>query len=151
LPCATWRPSGERSAAHAKATALRAPPLPIAEHGWFITLADVHSGDTTGRICKHNRGGFPGKDKPLYLDGFTKGEVIRHYSHIAPVLLRHLKGRPSPRSVSRTRVGGRPFFEKNVPRGAPDWLRTVPLLGGGSRGPGETIEYALFEELPAMV
>jgi hypothetical protein len=108
LPCATWRPSGERSAAHAKATALRAPPLPIAEHGWFITLADVHGGDTTGRIGKHNRGGFLGKDKPLYLDGFTKGEVIRHYSLIAPVLLRHLKGRPSPRSVSRTGwAGGR--------------------------------------------
>lgn len=33
-------------------------------------------------------------DKPLFPDGFTKGEVIRYYSLIAPVLLPYLTGRP---------------------------------------------------------
>jgi bifunctional non-homologous end joining protein LigD len=90
-------------------------------------------------------------DKPLFPDGFTKGEVIRYYSLIAPVLLPHLKGRPVTTIRFPHGVGRQQFFEKNVPRGAPDWLPTVTLPSSGSRGSGDTIEYALLEELAALV
>ncbi|MDT7727566.1 MAG: bifunctional non-ous end joining protein LigD [Actinomycetota bacterium] len=89
-------------------------------------------------------------DKPLYPDGFTKGEVIRYYSLIAPVLLPHLKGRPVTTIRFPDGVSGQQFFEKNVPRGAPDWLPTVRLPSAGSRESGGLIEYPLFEELPAL-
>ncbi|GAB2999098.1 DNA ligase D [Amycolatopsis acidiphila] len=90
-------------------------------------------------------------DKPLYPDGFTKGEVINYYSHIAPVLLPHLAGRPVTFIRFPDGVGGQQFFEKNVAKGAPDWLRTVVLPSSGSRGNGDSVEYALIEELAALV
>ena len=90
-------------------------------------------------------------DKPLFPDGFTKGEVISYYSLIAPVMLPHLAGRPVTFIRFPDGVGGQQFFEKNVAKGAPSWLPTVRLSNSGSRGSGETIEYALIDELPALV
>jgi len=52
----------------------------------------------------------------------TKGEVLHYYARVAPVLLRHLQGRPVTRVRWPHGVAGDSFFEKNVPSGAPDWL-----------------------------
>ncbi|WP_372661712.1 DNA ligase D [Amycolatopsis kentuckyensis] len=91
-------------------------------------------------------------DKVLYpADGFTKGEVINYYSRIAPVLLPHLAGRPVTFIRYPNGVGGEKWFEKNVPNGAPPWLRTVRLPSTGSRGSGDTIDYPLLDDLPALV
>ncbi|MEU3624853.1 DNA ligase D [Amycolatopsis coloradensis] len=94
-------------------------------------------------------------DKPLYPDGFTKGEVTHYISHIAPVLLPHLAGRPITVIRFPDGVGSEQFFEKNVPRGAPNWLPTVTLPSTGARSRhgarGEPIEYPLFKELAALV
>ncbi|MEU3627858.1 DNA ligase D [Amycolatopsis coloradensis] len=97
-------------------------------------------------------------DKPLYPSGFTKGEVIHYYSHIAPLLLPHLAGRPITVIRFPDGVGGEQFFEKNVPRGGPEWLPTVPLPSTsgrsrhGERGEhGEPIEYPLIDELAGLV
>lgn len=90
-------------------------------------------------------------DKPLYPDGFTKGEVINYYSRAAPVLLPHLAGRPVTFIRFPDGVGGQQFFEKNVAKGAPGWLRTVVLPSTGSRGSGDSIEYPLIEDLPSLV
>ncbi|SED63413.1 bifunctional non-homologous end joining protein LigD [Amycolatopsis tolypomycina] len=92
-------------------------------------------------------------DKPLYPDGFTKGEVINYYSRVAEVLLPHIADRPVTFIRFPDGVGGQQFFEKNVPNGAPSWLPTVRLPSTGSRsgrGEGE-IEYALLDELAALV
>jgi bifunctional non-homologous end joining protein LigD len=91
-------------------------------------------------------------DKVLYpADGFTKGEVINYYSRVAPVLLPHLAGRPVTFIRYPDGVGGEKWFEKNVPKGAPPWLRTVRLTGTGSRGGGESIDYTLLDDLPGLV
>ncbi|GAA5162725.1 DNA ligase D [Amycolatopsis dongchuanensis] len=90
-------------------------------------------------------------DKPMFPDGFTKGEVVNYYSHIAPVLLPHLAGRPVTFIRYPDGVGGQQFFEKNAPQGAPDWLRTALLPSTGSRGSGGTISYPLIDDLPALV
>ncbi|GAB2747440.1 non-homologous end-joining DNA ligase [Amycolatopsis magusensis] len=87
--------------------------------------------------------------KVLYpATGFTKGEVVNYYSHIAPVLLPHLAGRPMTFIRFPDGVGGQQFFEKNAPNGAPGWLPTVTLPSSGS---SDTTTYALIEELPALV
>jgi bifunctional non-homologous end joining protein LigD len=90
-------------------------------------------------------------DKQLYPDGFTKAQVINYYTRIAPVMLPHLRGRPVTFIRFPDGVEGQQFFEKNIPKGAPDWLPTVVLPSSGSRGGGDTIRYALLEELPALV
>ena len=73
-------------------------------------------------------------EKVLFpVTGTTKGEVLNYYVRIAPVLLPHL----ADRAVTRIRwphgVQDLSFFEKNVPNGAPKWLRTATVPTTGSR------------------
>ncbi|RSD25043.1 DNA ligase D [Amycolatopsis eburnea] len=91
-------------------------------------------------------------DKILYpAAGFTKGEVINYYSRVAPVLLPHLAGRPVTFIRYPDGVDGQKWFGKNVPNGAPSWLRTARLPSTGSRGSGDTIDYPLLDDLPGLV
>jgi bifunctional non-homologous end joining protein LigD len=83
--------------------------------------------------------------------GFTKGEVIDYYSRIAPVLLPHLADRPLTVKRYPNGVDATFFFEKNAPRGTPDWVRTVNLPAPGSTKNRETIDYIVVETLPTMV
>ena len=80
-------------------------------------------------------------EKILYPEaGFTKGEIIDYYARVAPVLLPHLAGRPLTRKRYPNGVDGSSFFEKNAPRGTPDWVRTVTLPVPGSTKNRETID-----------
>jgi bifunctional non-homologous end joining protein LigD len=91
-------------------------------------------------------------DKVLYPDtGFTKGEVIDYYSRIAPVLLPHLADRAATRVRFPDGVEGNSFFEKNVPKGTPDWVRTVTLPTPGSSTGRETLEFVVVEDLPTLI
>lgn len=90
-------------------------------------------------------------DKLLYPDGFTKGQVLDYYTRIAPVLLPHLAGRPLTLKRWPNGVQGHSFYEKNAPSHRPDWLRTETLPSPGSTKQRETIEYAVVEELAALV
>jgi bifunctional non-homologous end joining protein LigD len=90
--------------------------------------------------------------KVLYpATGFTKGEVIDYYSRIAPVLLPHLADRPLTVKRYPNGVDQHFFFEKNAPRGTPDWVRTVTLPVPGSTKNRETIDFMVVEELPTLV
>lgn len=68
-------------------------------------------------------------DKVMYPEsGTTKGEVISYYAEIAPVMLPHLAGRPVTQKrwvhgVGTAEHPERPFFEKQIEAGAPDWVR----------------------------
>lgn len=85
--------------------------------------------------------------KILYPEtGMAKGEVIDYYSRIAPVLLPHLAGRPVSLKRYPDGVAGQGFFAKNVPRGAPDWVRTVRLPAPGSTKNRDEIDYVVPPE-----
>ncbi len=86
--------------------------------------------------------------KVLYPDsGTTKGEVLSYYAQVAPVLLPHL----ADRAVTRIRwphgTGEGSFFEKNLPSGAPGWLRRVEVSSTGSRGGSDRISYPVVGSL----
>ncbi len=90
-------------------------------------------------------------DKVLYpATGTTKGEVLHYYAQVAPVLLPHL----ADRAVTRIRwphgTAEAKFFEKNLPQGAPEWLRFVTVSSTGSRGGGDTIDYPVIEDLAGL-
>lgn len=91
-------------------------------------------------------------DKVLYPGhGFTKGEVIDYYTRMAPVLLPHLARRPLTTIRYPNGVDTKGFFEKNVPAGAPDWVRTQTLpVPGSSTGRG-TLDYVIADDLPTLV
>ena len=91
-------------------------------------------------------------DKVLYpAVGFTKGQVLDYYTRIAPVLLPHLAERAVTRKRYPDGVDGQVFFEKNAPRGTPDWVRTETLPSPGSSTGRETIDYVVVEDLATLV
>ncbi|MBB5430810.1 non-homologous end-joining DNA ligase [Nocardiopsis composta] len=73
-------------------------------------------------------------DKELFgKGGVTKRELADHYLHAAPMMLRHLRGRPI--AVQRWPHGiedGGGFFVKNRQPGTPDWVHSarVPRESG---------------------
>lgn len=90
-------------------------------------------------------------DKVLYpATGTTKGEVLHYYAQVAPVLLPHLADRAMTRIRWPNGTGQGSFFEKNLPPGAPDWLRSVTVSSTGSRGGGDTIDYPVVEDLAGL-
>ncbi len=91
-------------------------------------------------------------DKVLYPDvGFTKGQVLDYYTRIAPFLLPHLSGRPLTRKRYPNGVDAAFFFEKNVPRGLPEWVRTARLPTPGSSKDRDVIDFMIVDELATLV
>ena len=62
--------------------------------------------------------------------GVTKGDLVDHLDALADRLVPLLAGRPL--SVVRVRPGSPPFMQKNVSKGAPDWVRTVTVWSEAS-------------------
>ena len=91
-------------------------------------------------------------DRVLYPTGFTKGEMIAYYTQVAPALLPQLRDRPVTRIRFPEGVGGERFFEKNIPRGAPDWVRHRRLPASpGSGDEGTIVDYPFLDDLPGLV
>ena len=71
---------------------------------------------------------FPG-------DGITKGDLFAYYEQVAPVLVPHLRDRPFTMKRWREGLPGGSFFQKQAPKGMPDWIarrtfQTFPREGG---------------------
>ncbi|UYM05554.1 non-homologous end-joining DNA ligase [Solicola gregarius] len=85
-------------------------------------------------------------DKVLYPDdGTTKFDVIQHYLTVADVILPQLAGRPATRKRWPDGVESKPFFEKNLPRGTPDWVRRVEIASPGSSKDRTHVTYPVIE------
>jgi bifunctional non-homologous end joining protein LigD len=72
-------------------------------------------------------------DKVLWpRDGYAKRDLIGYYQGIAPQAIAHLKGRPLTVQRYPNGIDGATFFEKQMPKGMPDWIErvTVPTPGG---------------------
>jgi bifunctional non-homologous end joining protein LigD len=93
-------------------------------------------------------------DKVMYpATETTKGEVLHYYATVAPVLLPHLEDRPVTRIRWPHGTTGPSFFEKNLPSGAPAWLRSVTVPSTGSRAGDssrDTITYPLVDDTAAL-
>ncbi|HSV39040.1 MAG TPA: non-homologous end-joining DNA ligase [Nocardioidaceae bacterium] len=97
--------------------------------------------------------------KVLYPNtGTTKGEVLNYYAQIAPVMLPHLHARAVTRIRWPHGTGDMSFFEKNLPSGAPSWLKKVEVPTTGSRGgkvstgstTGGSIVFPIVEDLATL-
>jgi bifunctional non-homologous end joining protein LigD len=80
--------------------------------------------------------------QPLF-DGAaaTKGDLVDYLDAVRDHLLPELAERPL--SVMRVRPGQEPFMQKNVPKYAPEWVRTVQLWAESSR---RQVSYALCDD-----
>ena len=68
---------------------------------------------------------FPG-------EGITKGELASYYEAVAPVILPHIRRRPITMERFHGGIGSPGFFQKDVSKGFPEWLKRVevPKHGG---------------------
>ena len=72
-------------------------------------------------------------DKPYFPeDGITKGDVMRHYAQVSPVLLPLLRDRPLSLTRYPEGIHGHSFYQQNAPQGVPDVVRVeeVAVKGG---------------------
>ncbi len=93
-------------------------------------------------------------DKVLYPQtGTTKGEVLNYYAQVAPVLLPHVADRAVTRIRWPNGTAKPSFFEKNVPAGAPSWLRIAKVPTTGSRGSsrnGDELHFPVIDGLASL-
>ncbi len=59
--------------------------------------------------------------------GLTKGDLLRYYLDLAPLLLPHVRRRPMQMLRYPDGVEGPAFYQKRVPRPHPAWLETVEI------------------------
>lgn len=92
-------------------------------------------------------------DKVMYPEtGMTKSDVIEYYTTVADVLLPQLKDRVVTRIRYVDGVGGERFFEKNVQRGMPEWIRDVTVSASPSTGKvAKQVRYPVIENLAGLV
>jgi DNA ligase D-like protein (predicted polymerase) len=60
----------------------------------------------------------------------TKGDLVDYLDAVADRLVPLLAGRPL--SIKRVRPGQAPFMQRNVSKGAPEWVRTVAVWAQGA-------------------
>ena len=60
-------------------------------------------------------------------DGITKGDLLAYYRAVAPVVIPHLRDRPFTLKRYPNGIDEDFFFQKDKPKGMPDWIPTVAV------------------------
>jgi bifunctional non-homologous end joining protein LigD len=86
--------------------------------------------------------GLTNLDQPLFKDsGATKRDLVDYLDAMRDRILPVLRDRPL--SVIRALRGQKPFMQKNVPKYAPEWVRTVSWWAEASK---RDVAYALCDD-----
>jgi bifunctional non-homologous end joining protein LigD len=64
-------------------------------------------------------------------DGITKADLAAHYRDVAPLMVPHVRDRPVSLQRFNNGIDAGGFFQKNVAKGRPDWVKSVRV---GKRG-----------------
>ena len=82
---------------------------------------DIEVGDRTVRLTSPERVYFPAR-------GETKLDLARYYIAVSEGIVRALRDRPCMLHRFPTGVTGEKVHQKRLPKGAPDWVRTVQVF-----------------------
>jgi len=123
-----------------------APYLPNVEDASWVEVGErppKRAGPGLGRATLTN------PDKVLYpLTGTTKADVLEHYRTVAAVMLPTLKDRPVTLVRWPDGVDKQSFFEKDVSRHAPSWIRTERVGTPGGRS--ESADFPLIDSVEGL-
>jgi bifunctional non-homologous end joining protein LigD len=86
-------------------------------------------------------------------DGITKGDLFEYYDAVADTIVPHLKDRPFTMKRWREGLPGGSFFQKQAPKGIPDWIptrqfRTWPR---GGKGESRLVDFPLVNSREALL
>ena len=71
--------------------------------------------------------------------GLTKIDLVNYYLACEEAVVRHLRERPTVMKRWVDGVAGKPFFQKRVPDGAPEWLQTATVTFPSGRHARELV------------
>src|ERR1700693_920837 len=78
--------------------------------------------------------------KPFFPQvGLTKMDLVNYYLQCEQAVVRHLRERPTVMKRWVDGVEGKPFFQKRVPDGAPEWLQTAVVTFPSGRSARELV------------
>ncbi|HEY2371512.1 MAG TPA: non-homologous end-joining DNA ligase [Gaiellaceae bacterium] len=84
-------------------------------------------------------------------DGVTKGDLFAYYDRVAPAIVPHLRDRPFTLKRYPHGITEDVYFQKQVPRGTPEWIPTRQFTthprGGGAR----QVDFALINSRDALL
>jgi bifunctional non-homologous end joining protein LigD len=84
-------------------------------------------------------------------DGVTKGELWDYYAAVAPALVPHLKDRPFTMKRFREGAAGGFFFQKDAPKGKPDWIPTKRFRTWPREGESRLVDFPLVNDELALL
>jgi len=93
-------------------------------------------------------------DRVLFpADGITKGDLFAYYGAVADAIIPHLRDRPFTMKRWREGLEGEAFFQKQAPKGIPDWIptrefRTWPR---GGKGESRLVDFPLVNSRDALL
>jgi bifunctional non-homologous end joining protein LigD len=97
-------------------------------------------GDRTVRFTNLKKVFWPG-------EGYTKGDLIRYYDTIAPLLLPYLEDRPLVLTRYPDGITGKSFFQKDAPDFVPSWVRTERIY---SKDAEREIDYFIVNDAATL-
>jgi bifunctional non-homologous end joining protein LigD len=107
---------------------------------------EVTRGRRTVRLSSPERELWPG-------EGVTKGDLWDYYREVAPAIVPHLRNRPF--TMKRYREGtAKPFFfQKDAPKGMPDWIptRTFRTWPRGSKAESRLVDFPIVNDELALL
>jgi bifunctional non-homologous end joining protein LigD len=91
-------------------------------------------------------------DRVLFPDeGITKGDLFEYYRAIAPVLVPHLRDRPFTMKRRPYGLAGDAYFQKQAPRGMPDWIPTATFRTVRRGGESRMTDFPLVNSTEALL
>ena len=86
-------------------------------------------------------------------DGITKGDLFHYYDQVADAIVPHLRDRPFTMKRWREGIAGGAFFQKQAPKGMPDWIETRQFLTHprGSKGDSRLVDFPLVDSREALL
>jgi bifunctional non-homologous end joining protein LigD len=86
-------------------------------------------------------------------DGVTKGDLFSYYGQVADAIVPHLRDRPFTMKRWREGIAGGAFFQKQAPKGIPEWIptrqfRTWPR---GGKGESRLVDFPLVDDRDALL
>jgi bifunctional non-homologous end joining protein LigD len=86
-------------------------------------------------------------------DGITKRDLFEYYDAVAGVLVPQLENRPFTMKRWREGLSGPSFFQKQAPKGMPDWIPTAEFRTWPRGGKGESrlVDFPLVNSTEALL
>ena len=84
-------------------------------------------------------------------DGVTKGDLWDYYAAVAPALVPHLRNRPFTMKRFREGAARGFFFQKDAPKGMPDWIPTKRFRTWPREGESRLVDFPLVNDELAVL